>query len=276
MNEPTSLSDIIQLLVAGFAAILVFAVSAEALRRHSTFSRPSALVVALCAAGLAAISLMPALTGSTGASTVAKPASSPLVETILLPYAALGLALLVLFVRWPPMQTSGFFPQSRVVLRDREAMDKVITTFRAPGDMGRWMAAEDLGKHPDSLDALLEVLPEADIDLMLHICKALAQIKDKRAVRPLLDRWATVPQGAPAMQYIPDALGAIGDTSVVPALVAPLHELRFAYRFHIANALGELGGKEAEVALKDLAENDPFPAIRQHAKEMLEKLAQPK
>ena len=88
MTEPTGLLDIVQFLVAGFAAVLVFVVSAEALRRHSTFSRPAAVVVALCVAGLTAISLMPVLKRSTEADTVARPGSNPLVETILLPYAA--------------------------------------------------------------------------------------------------------------------------------------------------------------------------------------------
>jgi uncharacterized membrane protein len=57
MTEPTGLSDIVQFLVAGFAAVLVFVVSAEALRKHSTFSRPAALVLAFCVAGLTGISL---------------------------------------------------------------------------------------------------------------------------------------------------------------------------------------------------------------------------
>jgi len=48
-----------------------------------------------------------------------------------------------------------------------------------------------------------------------------------------------------------------------------LRTMRFDYRFHIAYALSVLGGPEAEAALKDLAEHDPFPAIREFAAEAL-------
>lgn len=72
-----------------------------------------------------------------------------------------------------------------------------------------------------------------------------------------------------AKRYIPDAVAAIGDPSVVPQLVAPLPRCRFDYRFHIAHALGVLGGPEAEAALEDLARHDPLPAVRHEARRAL-------
>jgi hypothetical protein len=170
-----------------------------------------------------------------------------------------------------PMQTSGFFPQSRVVLHDKQAMDALVAKLQTGEEMQRWVAAEDLGNYPQAIDVLLEALPGATGDLKLHICKALAQIKDTRASKPLLELWSRAPFGAPGTRYIPDVLAALGDQSVVPALVAPLHRLRFDYRFHIADALGKLGGNQARAALADLAENDPFPAVRQHARQMLQR-----
>jgi len=169
-----------------------------------------------------------------------------------------------------PMQTSGFFPQSRVILRDPKAMDVLAEQLKHGKEMEHWVAAEDLGNYPQAVDILLAELPRANSDLKLHICKALAQIRDKRAIGPLLELWSEVPRGTPGTRYIPDVLAAIGDAGVVPALVAPLHRLRFDYRFHIADALGKLGGPQARAALAELAERDPLPAIRQHAKEMLE------
>ncbi len=146
-----------------------------------------------------------------------------------------------------------------------------MAKFQTGKEMERWVAAEDLGNYPAAIDVLLQAFPGATGDLKLHICKALAQIKDQRASKPLLEVWSRAPSGAPGTRYIPDVLAAIGDDRVVPALVAPLHRLRFDYRFHIADALGKLGGKAAGAALEDLAANDPFPAIRQHARQMLQR-----
>jgi len=171
-----------------------------------------------------------------------------------------------------PIQTAGFFPQSHALLHDKQAMCALVEKLKTGKYMERWVAAEDLGSYPEAIDVLLGEFPRAPGDTKLHICKALAQIKDKRAVEPLLAAWASVPAGAPGTRYIPDVLAAIGDASVVPALVAPLHRLRFDYRFHVADALGKLGGKEAQAALEDLATNDPFPAVRQHARQMLERM----
>ena len=83
---------------------------------------------------------------------------------------------------------------------------------------------------------------------------------------------ARAPAGAPGTRYIPDALAVIGDRRAVPALTTKLKVVRFDFRFHIARALGMLGGPLAEEALEDLAENDPFPAVRAEAKSALKKL----
>jgi HEAT repeat protein len=170
------------------------------------------------------------------------------------------------------MQVSGFFPQSRAVWTDREKLTRLLEKFQSGGTVERWIAAEDLGNYPESVDTLLKALPEANIDLTLFIVKALAQIGDKRAVGPLLEKWKRAPGGAPGTRYIPDALAAIGDPTVVPALVKPIHSCRFDYRFHIAHALGILGGPLAEKTLKDLSENDPFPGVREEARDALKRV----
>jgi HEAT repeat protein len=133
----------------------------------------------------------------------------------------------------------------------------------------RWMAVEDYGAHPENLNVLLAKLPSAEGDMTIYLCKALARLKDPRAVAPLLEKWKRAPLGAPGTRYIPDVLAAIGDRSVVPQLIAPLKRCRYDYRFHIAHALGVLGGPEAVQTLKDLAANDPFPAVRELAAEAL-------
>jgi hypothetical protein len=172
-------------------------------------------------------------------------------------------------------QTDGFFPQSDETRDDEAALRALIRELRGPYVPRQWLAAEDLGAYPKALDELLAVLPGADSDLTLFLCKALAEIKDRRAVGPLLQKWKRVPGGAPGTRYIPDALAAIGDPSAVPYLTAALGKCRFDLRFHIAHALGGLGGPEAERALQDLARNDPFPAVREEAGRALAHLRAP-
>jgi hypothetical protein len=172
-------------------------------------------------------------------------------------------------------ETSGFFPQCDEVRDDDRAMRALVRDFRNGGVERRWTAAEDLGAYPKALDVLLEALPQADGDLTIFLCKALARIKDKRAVEPLLAKWKRAPSGAPGARYIPDVLAAIGDRSVVPALIAPLRKCRFDFRFQVAHALGILGGPEAERALEDLARNDPFAPVREQAAQGLSALRGP-
>ena len=87
------------------------------------------------------------------------------------------------------MQVSGFFPQSRAVWTDREKYAKLVETFKTGKAVERWVAAEDLGNYPEAIDLLCDALPTADIDLTLFIVKALAQIHDKNAIAPLLEKW---------------------------------------------------------------------------------------
>ncbi len=188
-------------------------------------------------------------------------------------------------VETDPMQTSGFFPQSRAVSTDKEQMRKLLRQLRTGATMARWAAAQELGNHPEAIDILCKTLPRADLDLTLFIVKALAQIGDRKAIDPLLAKWAHAPRHSPGTRYIPDALAEICkrsaapsqppaavDPRVVPALVGKLRQVRFDFRFHIAHALGELGGPLAEKTLKELAEKDPFPAVREEARAALGKL----
>jgi hypothetical protein len=170
-------------------------------------------------------------------------------------------------------ETSGFLPQGTVqVSHDTEKMNQLIEKMNTGTGMDPWVAAEELGAYPEAIDALLAALPKADLDLTSHICKALAQLKNRKAIKPLLEKWEVAPRCSPGTRYIPDVLATLGDRSVVPALTAKLKEVRFDFRFHIAYALGKLGGDEAERTLHDLAERDPFPAIRQFAREQLKQM----
>ncbi|MHC4915379.1 MAG: HEAT repeat domain-containing protein [Planctomycetota bacterium] len=179
-----------------------------------------------------------------------------------------------------PAETGGFFPQSRkriegpppAELLEKLKSGKQIDPAEWERTSERWLAAEELGNYPQAVDALCAKVASADGDLLLFLCKALAQIGDPKAVEPLLAKWKKARRCQPGSRYIPDALAATGDRSVVPELVAPLGRLRFDFRLHIARALGVLGGPEAERVLAAMAASDPFPAVKQEALEALARL----
>jgi hypothetical protein len=179
-----------------------------------------------------------------------------------------------------PRQTSGFLPQSVERREPDDRMKELIKQVRDEvsrngGHSPRvWVACQELGNYPAAVDFLIEILPRTQIDMTIYACKALAQIGDKKAIPALLAKWKKHGQrGAPGTRYIPDALVACGaGPQVVPALVAPLKTMRFDFRFHVAHALGKIGGPGAVTTLEDLAEGDPFAAVRAEAKRGLRQL----
>jgi len=124
----------------------------------------------------------------------------------------------------------------------------------------------------DPVEMLCQMLPRAQGLRTLGICNALAHFKDRRAIPALLQKWEQASEFGPGSRYIPDALAAIGDPSVVPALARRAKELRFDFRVHIAHALGILGGEKAREALQYLALNDPNVSVRGEASRALQAL----
>ncbi len=86
----------ISLAVAIAAGLLVLAVSTHVLRHHSPFRGPAALTVAFCMSALTALALLREVPVPVSDGQPEPSASHPGVSFILLPYAALGLALLLL------------------------------------------------------------------------------------------------------------------------------------------------------------------------------------
>ena len=171
------------------------------------------------------------------------------------------------------MQVSGFFPQSRAISTDKARLARIQEDYRTGKTEDRWRALEDMGGYPELLDFLCQALPKATNDESLFIVKALGQIGDRKAVPALLERWNQGPPArTPGARHIPDVLASLGEKAAVPALVGRLKGCRFDLRFHVAHALGILGGREAEAALRDLVANDPFPAVREEARDALRRL----
>ena len=169
-------------------------------------------------------------------------------------------------------QVSGFFPQHPVNAAN-PPKDKTEYYNWFIDRIGTSDAR--LPKCPagtDPFDFILQRFPRCHSLHTLGFCNVLAHYKDKRAIPVLLAKWKLAPKYSPGDRYIPDALAAIGDRSVVPALVKRMTELRTSHRVHIAHALGILGGDEARTALEFLAKNDPNISARGEAKRALAKL----
>ncbi len=88
--------DTIRLAVAIAAGLLVLAVSSHVLRHHSPFRGPAALTVAFCMSALTALALLREVPVPVSDRQPEPSTSHPGVSFILLPYAALGLTLLLL------------------------------------------------------------------------------------------------------------------------------------------------------------------------------------
>lgn len=201
------------------------------------------------------------------------------------------------------LQTNGFLPQSDARPKDDPAaVAELLKRIDAAGDFKKFVLVSQLGDFAGTQDELLKRLPAANIDETVYVLKALARVGDAKAIDPLLAKWRAgmknldrLPPGesaggAPGGRYIPDTLAAIVqrlDSAGTPAeelkairnrcvlaMLEPLPKLRFDFRFHIAHALGVLGkgSGAAEQALQDLSVNDPFPPVREQAREALKKL----
>jgi len=169
-------------------------------------------------------------------------------------------------------QVSGFFPQHPVDA-DNPPTDKT--------EYYNWLIARigtsdaRLPKCPagtDPVEFAIKRFPRCHSLHTLGFCNVFAHYKDKRAIPVLLAKWKLAPRYSPGDRYIPDALAAIGDRSVVPALVKRMTELRTSHRVHIAHALGILGGAQARKALEFLAKNDPNISARGEAQRALDAL----
>jgi hypothetical protein len=167
------------------------------------------------------------------------------------------------------MEVTGFFPQAahvpkRDLTAEEQAEYEKLTAHLS------WDNAQKLGAYPQAVDILIKALRRSNGDLTIFICKALAQIRDPKAVDMLKLKWNRyLTRRMPGTRYVPDAIAACMDQSVVPDLIKPLKTVRCDYRFHIIYALGILGGSEAKKTLEYLADNDPHYANRILAKKML-------
>jgi len=126
---------------------------------------------------------------------------------------------------------------------------------------------------------LIAVLKDGYCDMRQAAAKALGNIRDTRAVEPLIvalkdesDRYVSLAAA--------EALGKIGDARAVQSLIAKLAELGFSIggqshweksaRKTLVTALGQTGDLRALSALETSLRNDESPGVRDRARRSIE------
>lgn len=71
------------------------------------------------------------------------------------------------------------------------------------------------------------------------------------------------------LEFAVEALGKIGDPSAVPLLSLNAVRWPLRVRVRVVEALGHIGGREAELTLSKMVDEDPSPLVRDVARRVL-------
>ena len=141
---------------------------------------------------------------------------------------------------------------------DRANAAKRKLAFRA---LANWATADDLPR-------LVEGLQEPDKAVRAAAMKALGELRDARAIQPLVDRLLVAVDRGPAVAALKE-IGADCEQAVLPFLN---HEEMWV-RSAAVDILSEVGGAEALQAMEQLRENDEEKFIREKVAGVLRKRA---
>ncbi len=154
------------------------------------------------------------------------------------------------------------------------AIDQLLETANSSAPATRESAIEALGnfKSPRSISKLIEALSDSNASVRSAAVKALGETQSPAAVTPLLallrdESGALKSQAAAALAR----LGAVA----LPSLVSSLKDNRPSIRQLAAEALGDIGSKEAVAPLIELIATDQSGA-RPEAIDALGKIGDPK
>ena len=105
---------------------------------------------------------------------------------------------------------------------------------------------EELKKNKD-IDGLIEKLKERFYELRTGAIKALGEIGDKRAVKPLIEALKAKGNYEPTQKLILDALAKIGDKSAIEPLIEAHEALSKRIGRNIITTLQALGASEFDI-----------------------------
>ncbi|MBL0313726.1 MAG: HEAT repeat domain-containing protein [Holophagaceae bacterium] len=145
---------------------------------------------------------------------------------------------------------------------ETSAFDDVALTLSHKDARVRRMSAKALGQLDAgrAIPLLIEALPNADSNTLIELVAQLGELKDPRAVSPLVELLqegkASDPETEKLRQAILESLGAIGSPEVVPLLSKLFKKKGFLGRLEplplrmaAARALGAIGSREAREAM---------------------------
>ncbi len=117
---------------------------------------------------------------------------------------------------------------------------------------------------------LLTSLSDADPLVRMQSAGALGRLRVSDAVAGLIE--VLDDSDSRVRQVAGGALGALCDPAAGPALQRAMHDQEGDVRARVASALGRLGHAAARPDLVKLAEEDPVPRVREHARAALRRL----
>ncbi len=147
-------------------------------------------------------------------------------------------------------------------LGEASAFDDVALTLSNKDARVRRMAAKALGQlnAGRAVPLLIAALPQSDPNTLLELVTQLGELKDPRAVSPLVELLqegsTSGPEAEILRQTVLESLGAIGSPEVVPVLSKLFKKKGFLGRLEplplrmaAARALGAIGTREAREAM---------------------------
>ncbi|MDQ1275465.1 MAG: hypothetical protein QG610_1039 [Euryarchaeota archaeon] len=159
------------------------------------------------------------------------------------------------------------------ILGDKQTVDALLGKLADKNPRVREAAVEALGRVGDekTVEVLIEKLEDRDPAFRLHTVRALSRLGDERAVSPLVKRLDD--KVLEVRIAAASALGDLESRNTVDPLLKKLEDIRMKdssveLQKQIIVALGKIGDTKALDAILSILDS-PYPDIRKHAAESL-------
>lgn len=156
-------------------------------------------------------------------------------------------------------------------LKANEAEDSFVSMRKDKDYQLRRVILEGLVSmnSPQVADFMIEALDDDDVWIRRFAAAELGEIKDPRAIGPLLDTLRMSSQHDPLdpiTQAVFQALRTIGDSRAEGPLIALIREKGYPFRVLVAETLGAIGGDRSIEALKEALQDEEYGMRRTAAK----------
>lgn len=156
-------------------------------------------------------------------------------------------------------------------LKAKAAIDPLLAALGEKNDALQKEATRALiGIGQPAVPALIKGLDSPTVDVREYSARALAEIQDKRAERPLIARLSDSDRDVAAAAAL--ALGTAGSDKSIPALIKALGSKNLMTKVNASISLGQLDAKGAVGPLTVMVEKDADPYVREWAARALENI----